>query len=143
MPQASVGGRAQWSRPVAEEWAEARRRSAEGVRAAMSAGDRDDLTPGAADVRDRFAADFLGTLWERPDVRKRWILRQRNEASVREVADSLAWSVAVSLDHILPTNILGPTIRSPTRDRAGLHLGPPPRRTDLTPLPVSGRLPHT
>ncbi|MGW3598474.1 hypothetical protein [Streptomyces sp. NPDC005167] len=109
----------------------------------MSAGDRDDLTPGAADVRDRFAADFLGTLWERPDVRKRWILRQRNEASVREVADSLAWSVAVSLDHILPTNILGPTIRSPTRDRAGLHLGPPPRRTDLTPLPVSGRLPHT
>ncbi|MET9471840.1 IS3 family transposase [Streptomyces sp. NPDC002917] len=53
----------------------------------MSAGDRDDLSPGAADVRDRFAADFLGTLWERPDVRKRWILRQRNEASVREVAD--------------------------------------------------------
>jgi hypothetical protein len=111
MPQATVGGRAQWSRAVAEDWAEARRRSAEGVREAMSAGDRHNLSPGAADVRDRFAADFLGTLWERPDVRKRWVLRSRNEASVREVADSLAWSVAASLDRILPTNILGPTVR--------------------------------
>jgi hypothetical protein len=50
----------------------------------MSAGDRHNLSPGAADVRDRFATDFLGTPWERPDVRKRWILRSRNEASVRE-----------------------------------------------------------
>ncbi|MER5617548.1 hypothetical protein, partial [Streptomyces sp. NPDC002215] len=116
MPQASVGGRAQWSRPVAEDWAEARRRSPEGVRAAMTAGDRDDLSLGAADVRDRFAANFLSTLWERPDVRRRWILRQRNEASVREVADTLAWSVAVSLDRILPTNILGPTVRHAVLD---------------------------
>lgn len=111
MPQAHIGGRAQWSRPVAEDWAEARRRSPEGVRAAMSAGDRDNLSPGAANVRDRFADDFMGTLWERPDVRKRWVLRSRNEASVREVADVLAWSVATSLDRILPTGILGPTVR--------------------------------
>ncbi|MCC9707294.1 hypothetical protein E4N62_19645 [Streptomyces sp. MNU76] len=116
LPQATVGGRAQWSRPVAEDWVEARRRSADGVRAAMSAGDRDELSPGAAEVRDRFAGDFLNTLWERPDVRKRWILRQRNEASVKEVADKLAWSVAVSLDRILPTDILGATIRHAVLD---------------------------
>ncbi|MGW2749255.1 hypothetical protein ACWC5O_45155, partial [Streptomyces sp. NPDC001450] len=109
-PQAMVGGRAQWARAVAQDWVEARQRSSEGIRATMSAGDRDNLSPGAAAVRDRFAADFQNTLWGRPDVRKRWILRQRNETSVREVADTLAWSVAVSLDRILPTDLLGPTI---------------------------------
>ncbi|MEU3657128.1 hypothetical protein AB0E67_30890 [Streptomyces sp. NPDC032161] len=50
MPQATVGGRAQWSRPVAEDRAEVRRRSPEEERAVMSAGDRDNLSPGAADV---------------------------------------------------------------------------------------------
>lgn len=109
-PQAAVGNRVQWSRAVAEDWVESRRRSAEGIRATMSAGDPDDLSPGAAEVRDRFATDFHYTLWERPDVRKRWILRQRNEASVREVSDVLAWTVAASLDRILPPDILGPTV---------------------------------
>ncbi|MFF3929220.1 hypothetical protein [Streptomyces hirsutus] len=45
-PQATVGGRAQWSRSVAEDWAGARRRSSEGLREAMSAGDRHRLAPG-------------------------------------------------------------------------------------------------
>ncbi|MFE4336178.1 hypothetical protein ACFRQM_44520 [Streptomyces sp. NPDC056831] len=76
----------------------------------MSAGDRDNLSPGAAEVRDRFAADFQHTPWGRPDVRKRWIPRQHNETSVRKVSDALAWNVAVSLDRILPTEILGPVV---------------------------------
>ncbi|MFI0218860.1 hypothetical protein [Streptomyces lydicus] len=109
-PQATVNGRDQWARAVADDWVEARQRSSEGIRATMSAGDRDNLSPGAAAVRDRFADDFHDTLWDRPDVRKRWILRQRNETAVREVADALAWNVAVSLDRILPTDILGPTV---------------------------------
>ncbi|MFC9241591.1 hypothetical protein ACFTZK_34815 [Streptomyces decoyicus] len=95
---------------MADDWVEARQRSSEGIRATMSAGDRDNLNPGAAVVRDRFADDFYYTLWGRPDVRKRWILRQRNETSVREVSDALAWNVAVSLERILPTDILGPTV---------------------------------
>jgi hypothetical protein len=109
-PQASVGGRDQWAKAVADDWVEARQRSHEGIKATMSAGDRDNLSPGAAAVRDRFAADFQGLLWGRPDVRKRWILRARNETSVREVSDSLAWDVAASLDRILPTDILGPAV---------------------------------
>ncbi|MFD7631386.1 hypothetical protein ACFV7Q_36160 [Streptomyces sp. NPDC059851] len=109
-PQATVGGRDQWARAVADDWVEARQRSHEGVRATMSAGDRDDLSRGAAEVRDHFAADFHNTLWERPDVRKRWVLRARNEASVREVSDALAWTVASSLDRILPTSLLGHTV---------------------------------
>ncbi|MGW9069515.1 MerR family transcriptional regulator [Streptomyces yangpuensis] len=109
-PQATVGGRDQWARAVADDWVEARQRSREGVRSVMSAGDRDELSRGAAEVRDHFAADFHGTLWERPDVRKRWVLRARNEGSVREVADALAWNVAVSLDRVLPTEPLGHTV---------------------------------
>jgi hypothetical protein len=95
---------------VAEDWVEARRRSSEGVRATMTAGDRDHLSPGAAEVRDHFADDLHSLLWDRPDVRKRWVLRARNEGSVREVADALVWDVAVSLDRILPTDLLGPTV---------------------------------
>ncbi|MFJ3310856.1 hypothetical protein ACIPSA_49575 [Streptomyces sp. NPDC086549] len=111
-PQATVNGRDQWARAVADDWVEARQRSYEGVRATMTAGNRDNLSPGAAEVRDHFADDFRSLLWDRPDVRKRWILRARNEDSVREVADALAWDVAVSLDRILPTDLLGPTILS-------------------------------
>ncbi|MFD8110092.1 hypothetical protein [Streptomyces microflavus] len=111
-PQATVGGRDQWARAVADDWVEARQRSHEGVRAVMSAGDRDQLSRGAAEVRDHFAADFHGTLWGRPDVRKRWILRARNEDSVREIADALAWNVASSLDRVLPTHLLGHTVES-------------------------------
>ncbi|MFH9425426.1 hypothetical protein [Streptomyces sp. NPDC017529] len=110
-PQATVGGRDQWARTVAEDWAEARQRSHEGVGAAMSAGDRDSLSPGAAEVRDRFATDFQHTLYDRPDVRKRWVLRQRNKESVAEIANELAWSVAASLDQIIPTQHLGRVVQ--------------------------------
>lgn len=112
LPQATVGGRDQWARAVAQDWVEARQRSYEGIGAAMSAGDRDNLSPGAAEVRDRFATDFQHTLFDRPDVRKRWVLRQRNKESVAEVANELAWSVAVSLDRIIPTEYLGAVVRN-------------------------------
>ncbi|MFI9549498.1 helix-turn-helix transcriptional regulator [Streptomyces sp. NPDC052016] len=51
LPQATVGGRAQWPRPVAEDWAEARRRSSEGLREVMSAGARHCLAPGGPGPR--------------------------------------------------------------------------------------------
>ncbi|WP_046780861.1 hypothetical protein [Streptomyces yangpuensis] len=111
-PQAVVGGRDQWARAVADDWVEKRQRSYEGVKATMSAGDRDELSRGAAEVRDHFAADFQSTLWDRPDVRKRWVLRARNQDSVKEVSDALAWTVAVSLDRIVPTQFLGHTVES-------------------------------
>ncbi|MEW2298089.1 hypothetical protein ABZ719_36290 [Streptomyces sp. NPDC006743] len=112
LPQATVGGRDQWARAVAEDWVEARRRSFEGIGAAMAAEDRDSLSPGAAEGRDRFATDFQRTLFDRPDVRKRWVLRQRNRESVAEVAGELAWTVAASLDRIIPTEHLGRVVRA-------------------------------
>ena len=60
--------------------------------------------------------DFHYSLWERPDLRKRRVLRHRNETSVQVIADGLAWSVAVSLDRIMPTDILGGTIRPAVLD---------------------------
>lgn len=112
LPQATVGGRDQWARAVAQDWVESRKRSYQGVGEAMSAGDRDSLSPGAAEVRDRFATDFQHTLFDRPDVRKRWVLRHRNKESVTEIAGQLAWSVGASLDQIVPTEHLGRTVRA-------------------------------
>ena len=91
---------------------EARQRSYQGVGEAMSADDRNSLSPGAAEVRDRFAVDFQHTLFDRPDLRKRWTLRHRSKESVAEVADRLAWSVGANLDQIVPTESLGNTVRA-------------------------------
>jgi len=103
LPQASPNGRSLWARPVAEDWAEARRRSAEGVTLAVSAERHGESLPvGLADLRDRFARTFYSSLWERPIVRKRWALRWRTEPAVRQVADDLGWLVAASLDRIVP-----------------------------------------
>ncbi|MET7518203.1 hypothetical protein ABZS88_33010 [Streptomyces sp. NPDC005480] len=90
LAQATVSGRDQWARVVAEDGVESRKRSFTSIGEAMSAGDRDNLSPGAAEVRDRLAVNFRSTLWDRPDVRKRWVLRQRNPEAVGEVADELA-----------------------------------------------------
>ncbi|WP_372404941.1 helix-turn-helix transcriptional regulator [Streptomyces luteireticuli] len=110
-PQATISGRSAWARPVAHDWVEQRRRSPESVAATVAAKDNANLSIGAAEVRDRYTDEFFNRLWEPPARRKRWVVRQRNEATVREVAGELAWSVAVDLDGILPTDALAATIR--------------------------------
>ncbi|WP_331727312.1 hypothetical protein OG871_40025 (plasmid) [Kitasatospora sp. NBC_00374] len=115
MPQATVGGRNLWSKPVATDWAEARRRSAEGVETMLAAGDEKDLSPGAAEVRARFASRFFHALW-RPAMRKRWVLRSRNETDVQDVANELAWSVAANLNELIPAEPLSATVRHAVLD---------------------------
>ncbi|MFD6967436.1 hypothetical protein [Streptomyces sp. NPDC059949] len=123
-PQAVISGRAMWSRSVGLDWADARRRSSEGVRAAMSApGNGDGLSLGAESVRQRFTKDFFRTLWENPDRRKWWVLRHRNEKDIRDVADDLASSVALSLDRIVPVDALSMTVRYAILDDLGRALG--------------------
>ncbi|MET9658613.1 hypothetical protein [Streptomyces sp. NPDC006510] len=63
-------------------------------------------------MRDRFTTDFQHTLFDRPDVRKRWVLRHRNKESVTQIAGELAWSVGASLDQIVPAEHLGRTVRA-------------------------------
>jgi hypothetical protein len=109
-PQATVSGRSVWARPVAEDWAEERRRSPDSVAATMAGDDEESLSVGAADVRKRFTRIFFSCLWERPERRKHWALRHRNEAAVLQIADELGWHLAVSLRDIIPTDDLAATI---------------------------------
>jgi hypothetical protein len=122
LPQATLSGRSMWARSVAEEWAEGRRRSPEGVAAAVSAQHAGASLPsGIAEVWDRFTRSFFSLLWERPDVRRRWALRWRNEDAVRSVAEELAWGAAASLDRLIPTSDLSATIQLAVLDE--FHTG--------------------
>lgn len=111
-PQSTVHGRSAWARPVAEEWAEQRRRDREGLTTAVSA-DRDgnSLPVGIAEVWGQFSRIFFSQLWERPSWRKRWALRWRTETAVREIAEELSWDVAASVPTLVPIYDLAVTIR--------------------------------
>jgi predicted DNA-binding transcriptional regulator AlpA len=111
-PQAIVGGRSMWSRPVAEEWAEQRRRSRDGIAETMADPDHTNLSVGVTELWKWFARVFTGTLWENPAMRKRFALRWRTEAAVRTVAHDMAWTVAGSLNKIVPMDDLSETIRT-------------------------------
>ncbi|MBO4160093.1 helix-turn-helix transcriptional regulator [Micromonospora antibiotica] len=112
LPQAIVGGRSMWSRPVAEDWAETRRRSRDGVARTMADRDHDNLSVGVARLWDYFTTAFTIDLWDRDSNRKRFALRWRTKAAVREVAHDVAWTAAASLDRIVPLDDLGATIRA-------------------------------
>jgi len=116
-PQATVNGRSVWARPVAQEWAETRRRSPEGVRAAVAT-DRDatSLPEGVAEVWKRFTRRFFSQLWENPAQRKRWALRWRNEAAARDLAEDLGWEIAAGLDSLVPLDALSSTVRHAVLD---------------------------
>ncbi|MFI6522607.1 helix-turn-helix transcriptional regulator [Spirillospora sp. NPDC050679] len=117
LPQAAIGGRNLWSRAVAEEWAEQRRRSHEGVTASLAA-DYDGTSQhvGIADLWSRFTQTFLSSLWEHPEHRKRWALRWRTKGAAEALAKELAWDVAAGLDEIVPLSELGDTIRHAVLD---------------------------
>jgi hypothetical protein len=117
LPQATVGGRSVWARPVAEEWAEQRRRSSEGVAETVATEHGGvSLPPGIAAIWSQFTRMFFSYLWERPGVRRRWALRWRNEAAVRDVAEALGWEVATSMDRLVPLDAVVATIQRAVLD---------------------------
>ncbi|MFE9247148.1 helix-turn-helix transcriptional regulator [Nocardiopsis sp. NPDC006938] len=119
-PQEISGGRSAWSRPVAQAWVELRHRSPESVAEALADRTSDQrLNIGEALVKKRFAKSFFSYLWEHPTRRKIWALRHRNEETVRQTADALAWEVSKSLDQIIPTDALSATIRHAILDELG------------------------
>jgi hypothetical protein len=110
-PQATVNGSSVWARPVAQEWAEARRRSPEGVLAAVATNKNvASLPQGVAEVWQRFTRRFFSYLWGNPAQRKRWALRWRTEAAARDLAEYLAWEVADGLNGLVPFNDLSRTV---------------------------------
>jgi hypothetical protein len=134
MPQATVGGRSVWSRPVAEEWAEQRRRSPEGIAEAIRAGA--DLPPGVEALRGRFARRFFSKLWDNPSWRKRWALRWRTPDAVRVLADDLALDVVTDLPGIVPMGNVAHAVRHAILDdwavQRDLHDGKDPVLFGLT-----------
>jgi hypothetical protein len=107
-----AGGRSVWSRPVAQDWAEMRRRSREGIAETMADRDHGNLSIGVARLWEYFTKAFTIDLWEKPSTRKRFALRWRTQPAVHEVAHDLAWTAAASLDRIVPFTPLGATIRN-------------------------------
>jgi hypothetical protein len=108
-PQAYISGRAVWSRPVAQDWVEVRRRSHEGLTEAV-AGDHPDLPVGVSDLWVRYSRIFSSKLWVR-NVRRRWALRWRNRGAVDEIAHDLAWLIASDVGNIVPVGHLAATVR--------------------------------
>jgi hypothetical protein len=114
LPQAVIGGRSLWSRPVAEEWAEQRQRDRDAVDAAVSApGPYGDPVPaGQAELAAALSRSFLADLWDWQPFRSRWALRWRSKARVREVADALGSQAAsYVLRTFIPLDALAATLR--------------------------------
>ena len=112
-PQAVIGGRNMWSRPVAADWAEQRNRSDEGVESVLAAqhGGESSLSVGQHQVQEMFAKSFASQLWGNPERRKRWALRHRTPEQVQQTSQDLARSVAMSLNRIIPMPELTAVVR--------------------------------
>jgi hypothetical protein len=103
-PQAIVGSRPMWSRPVAENWAAHRRRPAATRWPAHR--DRPVLPAGAEQIRRRLDPVLFAALWDDPERRARWALRHRTPDAVRDVAADLAHLAADRLHDALPAQAL-------------------------------------
>lgn len=116
-PQAVVGGRNAWARPVAMEWIEQRGKSWEAATDAVSV-DHDgvSLPMGTSELWTRFTATFFSHLWTAAGMRQRWAIRFRSETQVRKIAEELGWSVAAGLNAIVPIEALGFTIQHAVLD---------------------------
>lgn len=116
-PQTVAAGRNLWSRPVALEWAEQRKRSWDSVTDAVSVKHSDTPMPvGQSDLWTRFTGIVFNLLWTVPGMRQRWALRWRTEAQVRKVAEDIGWSVAANLSNIVPVDALAITVRHAVLD---------------------------
>jgi hypothetical protein len=118
-PQAIISGRSAWARPVAEDWAERRRRSPEGVTAAVATARAATAgtAPGIAEVWQRFTRAFFSALWDTAQ-RKRWAVRWRTRAAVHDLAETLGWYVAADVQDggLLPIGDLATTIQHAVLD---------------------------
>lgn len=113
LPQAVIGGKAMWSRPVAQDWAEQRNRSFEGVESVLAhQGSDSTLSVGQHRIQERFTQAFTSQLWDSPERRKLWAMRYRNVDQVHRTSQDLAWSVAVSLKDIVPIQPLASVVRT-------------------------------
>jgi len=113
LPQAVIGGRSLWSRPVAEEWAEQRQRNPDAIDAAVSTPGRygDPVPVGQAELAATLTRSFLARLWDYRPVRGRWALRWRTREHVSDIAAGLGHETAsYMLRTYIPTDALATTL---------------------------------
>jgi hypothetical protein len=114
LPQAVLAGRSLWSRPVAQEFAEKRQRSPDGVDAVVSApgGNGEQVPAGQARAAAALTRSFMAGLWDYRPVRSRWALRWRTRDHVQQVAADLAADAAsYMLRNLIPDDALAITVR--------------------------------
>jgi hypothetical protein len=114
LPQAVIAGRSLWSRPVAQEWAEQRQHSPDGVDAVVSApgGHGEPLPAGQARAAAALTRSFMAGLWEYRPFRSRWALRWRTREHVQEIATDLAADAAsYMVRDLIPADALAATVR--------------------------------
>jgi hypothetical protein len=132
LPQAVIAGRSLWSRPVAQEWAEQRQRSPDGVDAVVSApgGHGEPVPAGQARAAAALTRSFMAGLWEYRPFRARWALRWRTRDHVQQVAAGLAADAAsYMVRNLIPADALAATVRHAFLDEIaeGIRLaGRPP-----------------
>jgi len=150
LPQAVIGGRSLWARPVAEEWAEQRQRDPDAVDAAISAPSYygDPVPVGQAELAATLTRSFLSDLWDDRPCRGRRALGWRTKDHVRKVAAALGHEAAsYVLRTLIPAEALSVTLRHALLDdlAESRRLTEPLTRkaqalvTTETPEPGSGR----
>lgn len=113
LPQAVLGGRSLWARPVAAEWAEQRQRNPDAVDASVSIPGRygTPVPAGQAELASALTRGFLANLWDWRPFRSRWALRWRTQSHVTEVADALGYEAAsYVVRNFLPLGALSHTL---------------------------------
>lgn len=123
-PQAVDAGRPKWSRPVIDQWIEARSYTPEAAEEAVSAAPVEgaDLVQwpmGLLDIRNRFHGWFLSCLAGGHGRGRR---ARAARVDAQEIADALSWTVARNLEGLLPaepmTHVLTAAIMREVEDAA-------------------------
>lgn len=103
-PQAVISSRSAWSKPVAEDWVEARHRSDEAVAATIPIED-----PGLVDVRDALTTKFE-SCFSSPERRSNFVLKRRNSEDLHAISGDLATIAARNLQELLPALAIATTV---------------------------------
>lgn len=133
-PQAMVGASPVWSRPVINQWVEARRQagdaaeSAVHVRGPFRGHDFDDIEmpPGIADAWEKVHYWLLSDLTSSPELRPGLLRRWRDRRSAEHVAQELSLSVALGLDQLIPMHRLAETISDAILGEIAVQAGETP-----------------
>ncbi|WCT06166.1 hypothetical protein [Rhodococcus qingshengii] len=103
-PQAVIGSQKFWSKPVADDWIEARHRSEETVVTTFP-----EVDPGLSDVHTALTAKFE-SYFARPERRRNFVLKRRNSDDIASMSSDLAVIAALSLDALLPARAIATTV---------------------------------